>query len=239
MTPIGQPGILAMLQKSKDRMRAEEVVRREKEDGQKGEQQVVGARKVELVRKEQSCSEHVKKDDGIDQEAEELTKGLVFNYMIEVVPSLALEFGSSFDVTRNSLHLKDVLRTVQTTSQSTGLRSPTSSEPMTNYPIVSTEDLVKAVVLRYLGREAPSLVREFTERFDPGETGLELEEVLRGCRGEKKTAYVKSRKKPNAGKRNKKIGTSHRGYMEHEDAVIRAAHSGFKQETAGSQVFLN
>ena len=257
MAPSGQPGILALLQQSKDRLRGEQEdrlrgeqgnrlrgeqgdrLRGEQEVRQKGEHQVMRARKRKLQRREQSSSTHVKvvkKVKRSDQGAEELTKGLVFNYMNGVVPSLAQEYESSFDVTRNSLHLCQVLGL--TRAATAEHQSPNSKESMVKYRTVSTEDLVKSLVLRYLRKEAAGLVKEFTERFDPGETRLELEEVLRGFQGGKQARSIvprnshnqwtatnvsKSSRAPGAPKKNGKIGTRHRGYMEQEDAVIRAA----------------
>ena len=53
MAPSGQPGILALLQQSKDRLRGEQ------EDRLKGEQEVVEAKRRKVERKEQGQSEHM------------------------------------------------------------------------------------------------------------------------------------------------------------------------------------
>ena len=114
--------------------------------------------------------------------SEELTKGLVFNFLEEVAPSLAQELEQSPGVAKNSLSLREVLEVTE--PERLQLRLVDSELESVE------EDLVKSLVLRYLRNEAPGLVKEFTERFDPGETRLELEEVLRGCQGKRKSTAL-------------------------------------------------
>jgi len=275
MAPSGQPGILALLQQSKDRLRGEQ------EDRLKGEQEVVEAKRRKVERKEQGQSEHMqmapsgqlgildrlmgeqkvksgggdkrklrmeiqgpsdhvkvkKKKEDDNEGTDEVTKALVFNFMNSVAPSLAQEFQQSFNFTKSTLHLQDVLEVV-------GLikLGPETRNQEATVKTLSADEL-KALVLKFIAREAPGLVKEFIERFDPGETGLELEEVLRGYQGKRKpkpgnteqevkasvvkhvgkTINKNSSIKEEIPKASRKIGATKRIYTEEEDTVIKAA----------------
>ena len=95
----------------------------------------------------------MKKEASVDQTTVELVRSVVFNYIQEEAPDLSQEFEQTFTFTKSSLRLQEVLKHVKM------VRGEKSKE-----------GLVRALVLGYLGREAPGLVGKFRERVGQGET---------------------------------------------------------------------
>ena len=157
----------------------------------------------------------VRKEDV--QTTEGLLNGLVFNYIQEEAPSLMEEFEQSFTFTRSSLRLQEVLTQVKVVKGEVTKALPEGLEVLEG-----------ALVLGFLRREAPGLVEEFMDRFGPGDTQLELEQVLGGYKGDNKAetaTKVTGKEKPRAKELKSKcmLGIRPKRFTEQEDAVTRAA----------------
>ena len=168
---------------------------------------------------------------------DELTKGLVFNYLKLRLPTLQEEFKTNFTFTPTQLHLEEVMTVLKSSA-------PTfkgSVKPrLDRVEKTGSEDsLTKGLVYNYLQKTKANLAEEFKPLFSNiTHTQLQLAEVLeyfemtKDCRCGRTKLKSSGRstviKGSTGGRRNRPTGFNIRRFSLAEDEVIREVMTNTK-----------
>ena len=181
---------------------------------------------------------HIKRLQKESPSAEdELTKGLVFNYLKLRLPTLQEEFKTNFTFTPTQLHLEEVITVLKSSAPT--FKGPVKPRLDRVEKTDSEDSLTKGLVYNYLQKTTANLAEEFKPLFSNiMHTQLQLAEVLeyfemtKDCRSGRTKLKSSGRstviKGSTGGRRNRPTGFNIRRFSLAEDEVIREVMTNTK-----------
>ena len=155
-----------------------------------------------------------------------LIKGVVLNYLRDVVPSLAREFEDTFTAHETRIQWEEVIAAFTMNKENLLKADVKEKISYGDKSDCATDNLVKGLVFNFLKEIAPGLVEDFEETFSSCHTQLQLKDVLqqfrRHTRPSLPSAGTRTAKGSKPGvKKNRSTGCRVRKFTQDEDGVIR------------------